>query len=205
VKTTLMEKTRYFLEPAKRNFRLQAGSPAIGKSEDGGTIGALEYPNVYYVDPSHPAATDEPAWGYAAVPLATLARACAIAQAGETIILRGGVYRETLAPRNTGVTIRAMKGEQVIISGADLIEDWRHEPNGDWSASLMAEPKKLLRDGKPCLEFSYDQTGKRVLVKEREPRVHRWESVVREYGIDVSKSLQVKIEGIVVTDTLQGD
>jgi hypothetical protein len=48
-----------FVDPQRRNFRLRAGSPAIGAGKDGATIGALEYPNVYYVDPRHPGASDE--------------------------------------------------------------------------------------------------------------------------------------------------
>ena len=83
----------------KRNFRLRKGSPAVGAGKGGATIGALEYPNVYYVDPRHPAAADEPAWGYPAVPLASLAKAWRWREPGETIVLRGGVYRETLRPR----------------------------------------------------------------------------------------------------------
>ena len=70
------------MDAAKRDFRLRKGSPAIGAGKGGVTIGALEYPNVYYVDPRHPAAADEPAWGYPAVPLASLAKACAVARAG---------------------------------------------------------------------------------------------------------------------------
>ena len=60
-----------FVDAQKRDFRLKKGSPAIGAGKGGATIGALEYPNVYYVDPRHPAAADEPAWGYPGVPLAT--------------------------------------------------------------------------------------------------------------------------------------
>ncbi len=182
---------------------MRKGSPAIGAGKGGVTLGALEYPNVYYVDPRHPAAADEPAWGYPAVPLASLAKACAIAQPGETILLRGGVYREVLAPKNDGVTVRAMKGEKVTISGADLIEGWKREEDGSWSASLAAEPKKVLRDGQPWSQFSYDQAARRIRVKAGgDPRLHVFETVLREQGIELAGRKDVKIEGITVVDTL---
>jgi hypothetical protein len=193
-----------FMDPRNRDFRLRKGSPAIGAGKGGVTIGALDYPNVYYVDPRHPAAADEPAWGYPAVPLASLAKACAIAQPGETILLRGGVYRELLAPKNDGVTVRAMKGEKVAISGADLIEGWQREPDGSWSAPLPAAPKKLLRDGQPWTQFTYDQPARRIMLKSGgAPRLHLFETVLREQGINLAGKKDVKIEGITVVDTLK--
>ncbi len=192
-----------FEDPQKRNFRLKKNSPAIGAGKDGVTIGALEYPNIYFVDPRHPAAADDPAWGYPAVPLASLTKACAIAQPGETIVLRGGVYREILAPKNDGVTVRAMQGEKVTISGADLIEGWKRDGDGGWSATLAAEPRTLLRDGRPWSEFSYDKAAKQIRVKSGgDPRLHVFETVLREQGIDrVGKN--TKIEQITVVDILR--
>ena len=138
----LNDKDPRIVDGAKRNFRLQKASPAIGAGKDGVTIGALEYPNVFYVDPRHPAAADEPAWGYPGVPLATLAKACEVAVSGETIVLRGGVYREVLRPAE-GVRVRAMKGEKVTISGADVIEGWKPEPDGSWSAPCRLSPRRF--------------------------------------------------------------
>jgi hypothetical protein len=192
------------VDPQKRDFRLRQGSPAIGAGEGGVTIGALEYPNVYYVDPRHPAATDEPGWGYPAVPLASLAKACGIAQPGETIVLRGGIYREVLAPKNDGVTVRAMKGEKVTISGADLIDGWKREVDGSWSATLADEPKRVLRDGQSWSEFRYDKAAKRIIVKAgTDPRLHVFETVLREQGIKLAGKKDVKIEEITVVDTLK--
>jgi hypothetical protein len=193
-----------FVDSAHRNFRLRKGSPAIGAGKGGTTIGALDYPNVYYVDPGHPAATDEQPWGYPAVPLATLAKACAIAEPGETIVLRGGVYRETLQPKNDGVTIRGMAGETVTISGADLVEGWRRESSGNWSAPLAFKPRQLLRDGAPWLEFNYDQTTRRIRIKHGDPRLHVFETIVRSQGIELHSKKQVKIENIQVKDTESG-
>jgi len=201
--TNLNGKDPLFLDPQERNFRLKKGSPAIGAGKDGVTVGALEYPNVYYVDPRHPAASDDPAWGYAGVPLATLAKACTIARTGETIVLRGGVYREVLTPQSDGVTVRAMKGEEVTISGADIIEGWKLEADGGWSAPLGAGPRKVLRDGKTWSQFSYDPSAHRIRVSTGgDPRLHVFETVVRRQGIELSGKPNVKIEGITVVNTL---
>jgi hypothetical protein len=203
--TNVNGKDPLFEDPQRRDFRLKKGSPAIGAGQGGVTIGALEYPNVYFVDPRHPAATDEPAWGYPAVPLASLTKACAIAKPGETIVLRGGCYREILAPKNDGVTVRAMKGETVTISGADLIEGWKQQGDGSWSATLTAEPRKLLRDGRPWSEFIYDKAAQQIIVKSGgDPRLHVFETVVREMGIDRAGKKDITIEGITVVDTLMG-
>jgi hypothetical protein len=137
------------------------------------------------------------------VPLASLAKACAIAQPGETILLRGGVYREILAPKNDGVTVRAMQGEKVTVSGAGLIEGWKREADGSWSAALAAEPKKILRDGQPWSQFSYDNAARQIRVKAGgDPRLHLLETVLREQGIELAGKTDTKIEAITVVDTL---
>jgi len=193
-----------FVDLRQRYFRLRKGSPAIGAGKAGVTIGALEYPNVYYVDPRHPAASDEPAWGYPGVPLASLAKACEIARPGETIVLRGGVYREVLAPKSDGVTVRVMKGENVTISGADLIEGWRRDSDGGWSAPLVDEPKQILRDGRPFSKFRYDGATGRIRVKTGgDPRLHVFEIVLRRNGINLTDTKLTKVEAIRVVDTLK--
>jgi hypothetical protein len=189
-----------FVDAANRNFRLKKGSPAVGAGKDGKTIGALENPNIYYVDPRHAAAADEPAWGYPGVPLASLAKACEMAMPGEIIVLRGGVYREALCPANDGVTVRTINDEKVTISGADVIEGWRRQ-NQEWWAPVLAEPKKVLRDGQPWADFLYDRVGKRIVMKaDTDPRLHVFETVVRAKGIDLTDRKDVKIEGVTEAD-----
>jgi hypothetical protein len=137
------------------------------------------------------------------VPLASLAMACMIARPGETIVLRGGVYRDMLAPKNDGVIVRAMKGERVTISGADLIDGWKRDADGGWSAMLAAKPKKILRDGQAWSDFLYDGPAKRITVKSGgDPRLHVFETVVRGRGIDLGAKKETKVEGITVVNTL---
>ncbi len=57
-------------------------------------------------------------------PWRTLAKAGDTAQAGDTVIIRGGVYREILAPKNSGtaaspIVFRAADGENVVISALE--------------------------------------------------------------------------------------
>jgi len=193
-KDDIVGKDPMFADREARNFRLLPGSPAIDAGVGGADIGALEYPNVYYVDPRHPAASDD-FHGYAAVPFKTLAKACAVAQAGETIVLRGGVYREVLAPRD-GVTVRAMAGERVTLSGADLVEGWTRDGDG-WSAPLAAKPTKLLRDGEPCTDYTWAEG--RLRVKDPDPRLHVYETVVRA---TVLKGSNLAVEGVNTANTL---
>ena len=97
-----------------------------------------------------------------------------------------------------------MKGEKVTISGTDLIEGWKREADGSWSAPLPAEPKKVQRDGQPWGEFAYDQTGKRIMVKSGgDPRLHLFETVVREQGIDLNGKKDVKVGDITVVNALK--
>lgn len=59
-------------------------------------------------------------------PWKTLAKAAATAKAGDTVWIRGGLYRETLKIKNSGapnkpITFAAYKSERPIISGADVV------------------------------------------------------------------------------------
>ncbi len=80
-------------------------------------------------------------------PFRTLARAVEKARAGDTVIVRAGIYRETLRLSHSGarsmpLTFVAAKNEKVIITGADLAGDWR-----PYKGSILQTkiPKELER------------------------------------------------------------
>jgi hypothetical protein len=196
----VMNKDPLFQNLSGDNVRLKKGSPAIGAGLNGATIGALDYPNVYYVDIWHGGASDN-GYGYPGAPYKTVAKALAVAEDGETIILRGGVYRELVKPTKPGVTIKAMKDEKVVISGADEITGWNRD--GDkWTAPLAAKPSKVLKDGKPFAEFTYDDAAKTIAVTGFDPRLALLETVVRQNAIDLSAAPGTKFADIKTADTL---
>lgn len=57
-------------------------------------------------------------------------------EAGDTILLHGGIYRETVMIDESGqfdqpITMRAAEGERVVLTGADCIADWTPIPGED--------------------------------------------------------------------------
>lgn len=80
--------------------------------------------NTYYVAQTNNASDDNN--GSIFAPFRTLAKASAVAQAGDTVIVREGTYHETLTPQNDGtetnpITFKAAEGEKVVLSAADEI------------------------------------------------------------------------------------
>ena len=96
-----------------------------------GQAGAAEY----YVTAESLQATDANP-GTKAAPFKTAGQACAIARPGDTVLLGGGTYRETLRPQQSGAAGRlirfvALPGQQVTLSGANALAGvWqRHQGN----------------------------------------------------------------------------
>jgi hypothetical protein len=117
---------------------------------------ALAAPTTYYVATS--GSDSNP--GTLAAPLQTIQRAAELAQAGDTVLVREGVYRETVRPSNGGlpgapITFAAYPGEQVTISGADLLSGpWATGANGTFSlndvagfSSSIRQAEQLFVDG----------------------------------------------------------
>ena len=78
--------------------------------------------------------------GSAQSPYATITAAVKAAKPGDTITVRQGVYRETVALAVSGTAeqptvLRAAAGERVVVSGFAQITDWKPEGNGLYSAT----------------------------------------------------------------------
>ena len=81
----------------------------------------------YYVDSEKGSDAN---FGTLIAPFKTIQKAAGIMLAGSTCYIRGGVYRETVIPANSGtspqpITFTSYNSENVIISAANLVSGWQ--------------------------------------------------------------------------------
>ncbi|MCC6240377.1 MAG: right-handed parallel beta-helix repeat-containing protein [Phycisphaerales bacterium] len=82
----------------------------------------------YWVDGKNSAAADSNE-GSEGSPLKTISAAVSKLRAGDTAMVRGGVYREAVKIQTSGtaedpITVQAVPGEVVVVTGADLVSGW---------------------------------------------------------------------------------
>jgi hypothetical protein len=97
---------------------------------------------------------DDTAAGTQAAPWRTLGHACGLAAPGDTIVLREGVYRETLTPKRSGESGRPIRflaspSEKVVLSGAEpLAGAWQQHTGKIFALKTTLTFKQLFVDGK---------------------------------------------------------
>ena len=104
-------------------------------------------------------------------PFRTIQRAASLAQPGDTVLIRGGVYRETVAPAHSGtqnapITFAAYNGENVIVSGADPVSTWSNYNGSIYDAPIISSlgpgADQIFVDGQMMTEARWPNTGQDV-------------------------------------------
>ncbi len=77
-------------------------------------------------------------------PFRTIQKAANVMKAGGTCLIRGGVYRETVRPANSGqkgapITFQPYENEKVVISGTEPIKNWTPDKDGVYKAPMPAD------------------------------------------------------------------
>jgi len=90
----------------------------------------------YYVAQKDPAASDTNP-GTEQQPFKTLSNACTTAQAGDTVYIKEGTYREALIPKHSGekgkpITFQAYKKDFVMIKGSEVLTGLEREGTNLW-------------------------------------------------------------------------
>lgn len=79
--------------------------------------------------------------GTGSAPLATLQAGVNRLAPGDTLLVHGGIYRETVAFPRSGaagmpITLKPFKGAKVVVSGCDPVGGWTRHTGAIWKASM---------------------------------------------------------------------
>ena len=105
-------------------------------------------------------------------PFRTISRAADVAQAGDTVVVHAGEYREWVKPRHGGlsdtrrVTYQAAAGEHVVIKGSERVADWEPAGRTVWRATV---PNSLFGSFNP---FAEEVAGDWIVYPKDAPRKH---------------------------------
>lgn len=117
----------------------------------------------YYVSP----AGVDTNQGTKELPFATILKASSVMQPGDTCFLRRGTYREVLRPARSGeerrpMTYRNFGTEQVILTGAEPLADWKDEGGGIYSAAMpwsLEDGNQVFAGGTMLTEACWPNAG----------------------------------------------
>ena len=129
----------------------------------------------YVVNGSHPAASDTHP-GTAAQPLKTIASGVKKLAPGDTLVIAGGTYREVVWPKVKGtpekpITIKALDGQRVVLTGAVKITGWKKCAAADAPGSANAEKLFMVDlDWTPARLFE----GSKQMTVARTPNAGWW-------------------------------
>jgi alpha-L-arabinofuranosidase len=88
-------------------------------------------------------------------PFLTINKAASVAEAGDTIIVHEGVYREWVKPKNAGlseyrrITYQAAEGEKVVIKGSERVQEWEQVEGTVWKVQI---PNEFFGEYNPYIE-----------------------------------------------------
>ena len=95
--------------------------------------------NTYNVDANSKSASDKNP-GTPEKPFATISAAAKLVKPGDTVLIQGGTYRESLSVPCSGepgkpITFAAAKGQRVILTGAEVLTGWKKCAQADVSGN----------------------------------------------------------------------
>jgi len=123
----------------RRSFKLFViFTLVLGISMNGLVMPTAQAATSFYVSPTGSDANP----GTLASPFRTVQKCANVAQAGDTCYIRGGTYRETVTPANSGtsslpITYAPYNNESVTISGADIVGGWSVHSGSVYKTTAM--------------------------------------------------------------------
>jgi Right handed beta helix region/Bacterial Ig-like domain len=127
----------------------------------------------YYVDQKHASASDSNP-GTEEEPFLTIGKGVSVAQPGDTVLVKEGLYREIVNLPRSGtaenpITLRGASGKRVIVSGADEVAGWTQctqeiaKGNANFAqiyyADIGWEPPRMYQDDTPLMKAREPSAG----------------------------------------------
>jgi len=127
----------------------------------------------YYVDQAHLSASDSNAGGEDK-PFLTIGKGVSVAQPGDTVVVKEGLYRENVMLSRSGtaerpITLKGADGRRVIVSGADEVTGWtqctQEVAKGNpqcahiYYADIGWKPPHLYQDDVPLMKAREPNAG----------------------------------------------
>lgn len=159
--------------------------------------------------------------GSSSSPFLTIQKAASVAAPGQTVVIRGGIYRESIIPAQSGtssqpITYTAYSGETVTISGAEPVTGWSldtaatpdtgaiYKANLNWNLRSASIPPNST-DINPVLNNQVFIDGK-MMVEARFPDVDMANRPLypRASLVSVSGDLSTNTEMTVTASGLNG-
>jgi hypothetical protein len=111
-------------------LRGDASGPPVQANVEAGTSQSVVGPRTWHVAPRELTGLPPD------VQVRTISEAATKAEPGDTVVIHDGIYRETVTVEKSGtaekpIRFQAALGENVIITGAVEIRNWRKEPGGE--------------------------------------------------------------------------
>lgn len=133
-------------------------TPAVPPSTTGKT---------YYVDAK--AGSDTADGASASAAFKTIARAISVLDAGDTILIRAGLYREPIdlskTPRGSApkpITIGSYGDGEVIIDGSTKVAGWSRVDGTIWRANISFTPLGVVVNEMPLRQLPQGQSGSKA-------------------------------------------
>ncbi len=120
---------------------LAASSALVSKDAKSLESEPVKSGKTFVVNNRAPHASDENP-GTEALPLKTIRAGANLAQPGDTVLVKAGIYREEVVPPRGGtspqrpIVYRAAPGEEVSIRGSERIKTWKDQGGGVWMVEL---------------------------------------------------------------------
>lgn len=132
----------------------------------------------YYVAPS---GSDENSGTSEKNPFRTIQKAASVAKAGDKVLIKGGVYRETVIPANSGqkdrpIIFQGKEGEKVIIDGTDPVTGWKPYKDGIEQAPMPGDwfSRATPGDGQNLYDPKVHNQADQVFVDNKMMVLARW-------------------------------